>query len=218
MEKLVQGVHSFSKDYFAKHRRLFETLATRGQRPEALFITCSDSRVIPELITSAAPGELFIVRNVGNIVPPDSALQWGGVSSAIEYAVQALNVGTIIVCGHTQCGAIQAILQTEQEQLGRDLPRVARWLKSTRRRIHAILAERYGDLTGAAREMAAIEENVLVQLEHLRTFPFVANKLESGTLQVSGWVFDIGGGRIFDYDPSIEQFLPLEAAHGTGVK
>src|SRR3954469_3122427 len=114
MQKLVKGIHSFQRGFFASHRELFEQLAETGQAPETLFITCSDSRVVPNLITNAAPGELFIVRNVGNIVPAVSRGMIGGVAAAIEYAEQLLNVENIVVCGHTQCGAIDAILEPDR--------------------------------------------------------------------------------------------------------
>src|SRR6478735_8209895 len=126
MQKLVKGIHSFQRGFFANHRALFEQLATAGQQPETLFITCCDSRVVPNLITNAAPGELFIVRNVGNIVPSSTGgLGAGGVSAAIEYAVEVLQVGNIIVCGHTNCGAIDAILPPERVA---HLPLVKRWI------------------------------------------------------------------------------------------
>jgi len=108
MEKLVEGVHTFRSQYFANHRSLFRHLAERGQKPETLFITCADSRVVPNLITNTEPGELFLVRNVGNIVP--RANLPGGTAAAIEYAIEVLGVTDVIVCGHTHCGAMQALL------------------------------------------------------------------------------------------------------------
>src|SRR5439155_6597105 len=126
VQKLGAGIHHFQANYFASNRDLFEQLAENGQRPETLFITCSDSRVVPNLITNAAPGELFIVRNVGNIVP--SADLPGGTAAAIQYAVEVLNVENVIICGHTQCGALKAIL--DPESVGH-LEYVKRWLKST---------------------------------------------------------------------------------------
>jgi carbonic anhydrase len=108
MQKLIKGIHSFQRDFFATHQQLFKKLATEGQNPETLFITCSDSRVVPNLITGAAPGDLFIVRNVGNVVPRPTLP--GGTAAAIEYATEILGVRDIIVCGHTQCGAIDAVL------------------------------------------------------------------------------------------------------------
>ncbi len=205
MQKLEAGIHHFQANYFATNRDLFERLSVDGQRPETLFVTCCDSRLVPHLITNAAPGELFIVRNVGNIVPSVERGVVGGVSAAIEYAVEVLNVDHVIVCGHTQCGAIDAILHPERVA---HLPYVARWLAASSQ-IPELIQERYGTLVGDARMTAAVEENVLIQLENLRTFPFVARRLEAGTLKMSGWVFKIATGDVFAYDPIAEQFLQI---------
>jgi len=205
VQKLQAGIHHFRANYFASNRQLFAQLAEAGQRPETLFITCSDSRVVPNLITNAAPGELFIVRNVGNVVPSADRGLWGGVAAAIEYAVEVLEVGNVIVCGHTNCGAIDAILHPER--VGH-LPFVSRWLAESSR-IPKLIDERYGYLEGEERMTAALEENVLVQLENLRSFEFVARRLESGALKMSGWVFKIATAEVFDYDPVSEQFLLL---------
>jgi carbonic anhydrase len=205
VQKLEAGIHHFQATYFASNRGLFEQLAETGQRPETLFITCCDSRVVPTLITNAAPGELFIVRNVGNIVPSVERGVLGGVSAAIEYAVEVLQVGHVIVCGHTNCGAIAAILRPEG--VGH-LPFVTRWLAESAR-IPKLIEERYGHLDGEERMTAAVQENVLVQLENLRTFEFVARRLDSGALKMSGWVFKIATGDVFDYDPTSGQFMRL---------
>jgi carbonic anhydrase len=205
VQKLEAGIHHFQANYFAHHRGLFEKLAESGQRPETLFITCCDSRVVPTLITSTAPGELFIVSNVGNIVPSVDRGVMGGVSAAIQFAVELLEVGHVIVCGHTNCGAIDAILHPEQ--FGH-LPFVSRWLAESSR-IPELIEERYGFLEGEARMTAAVQENVLVQLENLRSFKFVARRLDTGALKMSGWVFQIATGDVFDYDPVSEQFLKL---------
>jgi carbonic anhydrase len=205
MQKLEEGVHRFQANYFARNRRLFQTLTEKGQRPETLFITCSDSRVVPTLITSAGPGELFIVRNVGNIVPAVERGVLGGVSAAIEYAIEVLEVGNVIVCGHTHCGAIDAILHPERVK---HLPLVARWLAESSA-IPQLIEERYGHLTGEARITAAVEENVLIQLENLRSFDFVARRLDEGKLTMSGWVFSIASGEVFDYDPGAQQFVKM---------
>lgn len=207
MQKLEAGIHTFQATYFASNRRLFEQLAEKGQRPETLFITCCDSRVVPHLITSAAPGELFIIRNVGNIVPAVDHGILGGVSAAIEYAVEVLGVSDIVVCGHTNCGAIDAILHPERVE---HLPLVSRWLGESSR-IPKLIEERYGHLDGEARMTAAIEENVLIQLENLRSFDFVARRLDAGTLEISGWVFKIATGEVYDYDPVSGQFVRLAA-------
>jgi carbonic anhydrase len=205
VQKLEDGIHHFQANYFARNRQLFEQLATAGQRPETLFITCCDSRVVPNLIMTAAPGELFIVRNVGNIVPHVARGVVGGVAAAIEYAVEVLEVGHVIVCGHTDCGAIAAILHPERAS---HLKFVPRWLAEAAR-IPQLIAERYGHLEGEARMVAAVEENVLVQLENLRSFDFVTRRLDSGALKISGWVFRIASGEVFDYDPLSGQFLQL---------
>lgn len=205
MQKLEEGIHHFQATYFASNRRLFERLAEKGQRPETLFITCSDSRVVPNLITNTAPGELFIVRNIGNIVPSVARGVLGGVSAAIEYAVEVLEVGNVIVCGHTNCGAIDAILNPDRV---RHLPNVSRWIAESGS-IPKIIDERYGHLDGEARMTAAVEENVLIQLENLRSFDFLARRLDEGTLKINGWVFNIATGSVFDYDPISGQFLQL---------
>jgi carbonic anhydrase len=214
MQKLEEGVHRFQANYFARNRRLFQTLTEKGQKPETLFITCSDSRVVPTLITSAAPGELFIVRNVGNIVPSVERGVLGGVSAAIQYAIEVLEIGHVIVCGHTHCGAIDAILHPERVK---HLPFVARWLAESAR-IPQLIEERYGHLTGEDRVTAAVEENVLVQLENLRSFDFVARRLDAGKLTMSGWVFSIAKGQVFDYDPHAEQFVALGTGERTSTR
>jgi carbonic anhydrase len=204
VQKLVKGIHSFQSGYFASHRQLFEQLSTAGQRPETVFITCSDSRLVPNLITSAPPGELFVIRNAGNIVPhPDLP---GGTAASIEFAVEVLEVENLIVCGHTQCGAVDAILSPERAE---HLPYVRRWL-SQAASVKRVIDERYPDLERDARLVAATEENVLTQLENLREYPFVARRLESGTLHLSGWVFKLSTGEVFDFDPAVGEFVKLE--------
>ncbi|MEO8878253.1 MAG: carbonic anhydrase [Polyangiaceae bacterium] len=203
MQKLEQGIHQFQTNYFATNRALFEQLAEAGQKPETLFITCCDSRVVPNLITNAAPGELFIVRNIGNIVPSVGRGLFGGVAAAIQYAVELLEVGNIIVCGHTNCGAIDSILHPETAA---HLPFVSRWLAEAAE-IPRLIEERYGTLAPEQRMMAAVQENVLQQLENLRQFDFVARRLDSGTLKLTGWVFRIATGDVFSFDPVSGQFL-----------
>lgn len=203
MQKLIQGLHHFQANIFSSQRDLFERLA-QGQKPEALFITCSDSRINPNLITQTAPGDLFILRNAGNIIPPYGAAQ-GGEEATIEYAVAVLGVKDIIVCGHSHCGAMGALLNQEGLE---DLPAVKSWLgqaEATRR----IVKENYRHLSGQALVTAAIEENTLVQIENLRTHPAVAAKVSRGELSLHGWVYQIETGRVFSYDPAQGQFVPL---------
>lgn len=203
MQKLVKGIHSFQRGFFASHRELFKQLAEAGQQPETLFITCSDSRVDPNLITNSQPGELFIVRNVGNVVPTRDLP--GGTAAAIQYAVEVLNVQNIILCGHTQCGALKAILDPESVT---HLEYVSRWVKSTIS-VKNVIEEKYAHLDGEAKLTAAIQENVLAQIEHLREYPFVAERMDAGKLHVNGWIFDVGRGEVFDYDPEYGEFLSL---------
>jgi carbonic anhydrase len=205
VQNLMRGIHAFQANYFATHRDLFERLATDGQQPETLFITCSDSRVVPNLITGAAPGELFIVRNVGNIVPSRERGLMGGVAAAIEYAVQVLEVENLIVCGHTGCGAIDVLIHPERAD---HLPFVSRWLAESAP-LPALIAERYAHLDEKALLVAAAEENVLLQLENLRSFDFVVDRLRSGKMKMSGWMYEIAKGQVFNYDPASEQFLLL---------
>jgi carbonic anhydrase len=213
VQKLVRGIHEFQVNYFATNRALFQELAAR-QSPETLFITCSDSRVIPELITSAAPGDLFIVRNIGNVVPSHVSGVKGGVAAAIQYAVEFLKVQNIIVCGHTGCGAMEAILNPERLA---NLEFVRRWLEQTDQ-IRAIIARQYAELEGAARVTAAVEENVLVQLENLRSYPFIERRLQAKELALSGWVFQIATGEVYEYDPEHHQFSLLVAEEGPAPK
>jgi carbonic anhydrase len=208
MQKLAEGIHHFRSNYFAENQSLFERLASHGQSPETLFITCSDSRIDPNLITNSAPGDLFIVRNVGNIVPAVGRGVIGGVAAAIEYAVQVLDVQNIVICGHTSCGAIEAIL--EPERIGH-LSFVSRWLGESAT-IPTLLREKYSHLTGEERRVAAAEENVLVQLENLRSYTFVSERLEAGRLKLAGWMFKIATAQVYSYDPLLQQFVAFARA------
>jgi carbonic anhydrase len=203
MQKLVQGIHHFQANVFRPQREWFERLAD-VQRPLALFVTCSDSRVNPNLITQTDPGELFIVRNAGNIVPPHNPAP-GGEEATIEFAVAELGIKDVIVCGHTRCGAMKGLLNTEG--LGH-LPAVRHWLghaEATRR----IIREKYTHLADLPLLTAAAEENVLVQLENLRTHPAVAAGLAKGELKLHGWMYKIETGEVFAFDPAIGQFVPM---------
>ena len=203
MQKLVQGIHHFQANIFRSQRELFERLAD-GQRPDALFITCSDSRINPNLITQTEPGDLFILRNAGNIIPPHGAAN-GGEGATIEYAVAGLGVEDIIVCGHSHCGAMEALLNADSLK---HMPVVTAWLshaEATRR----IVREKYRDCANDRLVTVTVEENVLVQLENLRTHPAVAAALASGRLKLHGWVYKIETGEVFAYDPVRGQFLPV---------
>jgi len=204
MLKLVQGIHHFQSNLFSSQRALFERLAD-GQNPDALFITCSDSRINPNLITQTEPGELFIVRNAGNIVPPHGHFV-GGEEATIEFALVHLGIRDVIVCGHSHCGAVKALVSGES--IREALPATHAWLghaEATRR----IVKEKYQHLSSTDRVNVAIQENVLVQLENLRTHPAVAAGLARGDLKLHGWVYKIETGQIFAYDPERNQFVML---------
>ncbi|MCA9045927.1 MAG: carbonic anhydrase, partial [Planctomycetaceae bacterium] len=169
MQKLIQGIHNFQSTEFRPLKGLFESLS-RGQSPETLFITCSDSRIDPSLLTQAAPGELFILRNAGNIVPPHGAAN-GGEAATIEFAVAGLGVKDIIICGHSHCGAMDGLLRPEKLE---SLPAVSSWL-SHAATTQRIVKDNYQHLEGNKLLTATVEENVLVQLENLKTLPAVAS-------------------------------------------
>ncbi|HEY0983729.1 carbonic anhydrase [Schlesneria sp. T3-172] len=203
MQKLIKGIHQFQEENFRPLQGLFEKLS-KGQNPETLFITCSDSRIDPNLLTQSQPGDLFILRNAGNIVPPHGAAN-GGEAATIEFAVAALGVKDIIICGHSHCGAMKGLLEPEAVAT---LPAVSSWLshaETTRR----IVQDNYGHLEGDKLVTATVEENVLVQLENLRTLPAVASRLVKGDLHLHGWVYKIETGDVFAYDSAEGQFVPV---------
>jgi carbonic anhydrase len=194
VEKFLGGVSRFQKDVYPQHQDLFEQLAL-GQRPEALFITCADSRIDPCLLTQTKPGELFICRVIGNIVPPypDAV---GGVSATVEYAVGVLRVPEVIVCGHTDCGVMKGALNPEALS---DFPNVTAWLRYTN------VAHRQTQPTPEFL-LALTEENVAAQLKNLRSHPAVAARLEQGDLALHGWVYHIGSGTVTAYDEESRTF------------
>jgi carbonic anhydrase len=209
MQKLVDGIHQFQQNIFSTQQRFFERLV-QGQHPLALFITCSDSRIDPSLLTQTQPGELFIMRNAGNIVPPYGAVH-GGESATIEYAVGVLQVRDIIVCGHSHCGAMNGLLHPETLV---ELPAVRQWLDHAGATAR-IIKENYRHITEPqARLTATVEENVLVQLENLRTHPAVAAALARQDLKLHAWVYKFETGQVFAYDPDQAQYLPVDRVAG----
>ena len=219
MQKLIDGFHKFQSEVYGPRRDFFEALAD-GQRPETLFITCSDSRINPNLLTQAEPGELFILRNAGNIIPAFSPVG-SGEAATIEFAVQGLGVQHIVVCGHTQCGAMKALLKPE---MLKDSPAVASWLQhaeGTRRHVK----DNYTHLSGEALETVMVEENVLSQLESLRTHPSVRSRLSRGQLTLHGWVYKMETGEAFHFSDSSGQFesinkkvVPMPQQRRTSVR
>lgn len=209
LKHIVDGFLHFRHDVYPQQQELFKKLAT-AQNPRAMFITCADSRVAPELITQSAPGDLFVTRNVGNVVPPYGQMN-GGVSTAIEYAVLALGVQHIIVCGHSDCGAMRAVLNPDSLK---KMPTVSAWLR------HAEVARTVvQDNCNCANEGESMqvltEENVIAQLHHLRTHPSVASRMASGQLFIHGWVYSIETSEIKAYDAAQDRFVPLDGNYPT---
>jgi carbonic anhydrase len=205
MNRLLEGVRRFRHVVYPSQQEVYEEAARTPQRPHTLFITCADSRIDPELITQSGPGEIFVTRNVGNLVPAYGAML-GGVSAVIEYAVASLGVRHVVICGHTDCGAMKALLRPQQTE---KLPTLKAWLRN------AEAARSVVDARGHAADEqyalnALIEENVLLQMIHLRTHPSVAGRLADGSLTVHGWVYDIGNGDVRIHDAGSGRFVPID--------
>jgi len=213
LEHVLERAAHFRGQISSSQSALYRRLASHGQQPKALMISCADSRVVPELITQAQPGDLFVCRNAGNIVPPFSQAN-GGVSSAVEYAVVALGVRDIVVCGHSDCGAMKAF--NNPEALER-MPNVAAWLRHAQA-AHSVVCAAYHGLDDAHAARVLALENVVVQINHLRTHPSVAAALARGDLTLHGWFFDIETGDILALDGAsgvfavVEQNSPLPVA------
>jgi carbonic anhydrase len=204
VDRILKGLSRFQKTVYPKHRDLFQKLAL-GQRPEALFITCADSRIDPCMLTQTKPGELFICRIIGNVVPPyPDAI--GGVSATIEYAVGVLGVLDVIVCGHTDCGVMKGVINPEALE---PLHSVSAWLNYAQPARKAV-ASLGTTQTSAEFLLAVTERNVIEQLGNLRTHPAVAARLEQGDLNLHGWLYDLGEGAVTAYDSDQQVFVPLE--------
>jgi len=202
MERLLRGVEHFEREVFPREREFFAGLAG-GQNPAVLFITCADSRLLPNLFTNTVPGELFISRHVGNLVPAYGGTM-GGVTATIEYAVSVLGVAHVIVCGHTGCGAVQAMLDPESV---RELPSVREWLRHAEAARRAVVENNPGASTA---ELVALltDQNIVSQLSNLRTHPAVASGLASGRLEVHGWRYGVEDGSVAVFDETTSTFLP----------
>jgi len=198
-QQLVEGLRRFRREYFPWFREHYERLVAEGQKPSTLFIGCADSRVVPDLLTSALPGDLFVIRNVGNLVPPfEPDAGFHGTSAGIEFATLMLEVKDIVVCGHSHCGAIRALY----DPVRADAPHINRWL----------------ELAGPAmRSTEMTEENIrrtemgsiVLQLERLMSFPMVRERVESGLLCLHGWYYVIEEGRVLGLETSTGEFKPL---------
>jgi carbonic anhydrase len=206
MTRLIQGVLQFQRRIFGTKQSLFGRLA-KGQSPPTLFITCSDSRINPNLLTQTEPGDLFILRNAGNLVPAHGSPP-NGEAATIEYAVAHLKVRDIVLCGHAHCGAVNGLLALDSLA---SMPSVVQWLAHAREVLDRLPPVGPG-LTAEQRANLAVETNVLVQMEHLRGHPPVRAALDAGALRLHGWVYDFETGYVSTYDPLTGRFVPLSEA------
>ncbi|MFK8260577.1 carbonic anhydrase [Erwinia sp. AnSW2-5] len=202
MQHIIEGFLNFQKDIFPEQKELFRSLAS-SQNPKALFISCSDSRLVPELVTQQDPGQLFVIRNAGNIVPSFGP-EPGGVSATIEYAVVALGVTDIVICGHSNCGAMKAIATC---QCLDPMPAVAHWLHYSDAAKAVVEKRTYA--TEEERVNAMVQENVIAQLNNIKTHPCVAVGLRNNALRLHGWVYDIESGVIKALEKDTKEFVLL---------
>ena len=198
-QQLLDGLKRFRREYFPKFREHYQRLVDEGQNPNTLFIGCADSRVVPDLLTSTLPGDLFVVRNVGNLVPPyEQDTGYHGVSAGIEFATLVLEVKDIVVCGHSHCGAIRALFTPSRD----DAPHTSRWLELAR---PAMTGTEMTDEAVRQTEMRSIA----LQVERLMTFPTVRERVERGDLCLHGWYYVIEEGRVLGLDIATGEFSPL---------
>jgi carbonic anhydrase len=203
---LLSGHAKFRAEYFQNESAFLKQLASHGQNPSALYVGCSDSRVVPELLTGSKPGDLFVVRNIANVVPKLPHTD-ASVGAAIDYAVQVLKVPHIIVCGHDSCGGVKATLDGIDKV--KHLTSLHEWLTS----VEPAAATAKKLAAGASPEellKTAVEENVLESMENLLTFPAVEEGVKAGSLALHGWVYDLAHGQLRVFDARSEEFVPAE--------
>ena len=209
---LISGNKLFKKSYVKAHEKEFLELVEKGQHPKAVYIGCSDSRVVPDLMTNSAPGDLFVIRNVGNFVAPYNPDEsFHSTASAIEYAVSILKIENIIVCGHTHCGAICAMFDNEGKMNTPDLVHTKKWLSlGENAKKQALLA--LGNRADKDMLLRLTEKlSVINQIENLLTYPSVKVKVDAGEIAIHGWIYDIASGEIEYYDPETSQFESLSS-------
>ncbi len=205
LEQLKAGIRRFQAEVYPEQAEMYHKAASVPQEPHTFFIACADSRIDPETITQSKPGDLFVLRNIGNMVPPYGEMM-GGVSAVIEYAVSLLKVKHIVVCGHADCGAMKGLLAPDSVT---SMPAVQNWLKNAATAMS--VAEALGEKHEAAATLMrrVTEQNVLLQIQHLRTHPSVAGAMARGELTISGWVYEIGTGDVRIWDDGAKGFMPV---------
>lgn len=206
LDQLKDGIRRFRSDVYPLQAETFRVAASTPQRPRALIVTCADSRIDPELITSSGTGDLFVTRNIGNLVPAYGEML-GGVSAVVEYAVSALKVKHIVICGHTDCGAMKALLNPEGME---SMPTVKSWMRNAAAALSVASSLAQHDERPSTLARRLTEENVLLQMQHLRTHPSVAGAMAREELTISGWIYDIGTGEVRICDDGGRVFTPVE--------
>lgn len=205
LRQLLLGIKKFRNEVYPKQKEAYQQLAREGQKPHTLFITCADSRIDPEGLTQSGPGEIFVSRNIGNIVPAYGEML-GATSAVVEYAVVALQVSHIVICGHTDCGAMKGLLHPDKVE---GVPTVKKWLRNGDAALSVVRAGEPPEDEHALVDQL-IEQNVLLQMNHLRTHPSVSGRLAQRNLEISGWVYDIAQGTVRIHDEEQGKFLPFE--------
>lgn len=206
MQYLFDGVKDFLANDYLEMKRLFRKIG-KSQKPHTLFIGCSDSRIVPNLITRTLPGELFVIRNIANLVPIyRESQEYLSTTSAVEYAVQMLHVENIIVCGHSNCGGCKAIFMSEKETA--DIPHTRRWLELMGRVKEQIESQNVQD--EVKRDLMTEQLNIVEQMNHLLTYPYIKERFEQGKIQILGWYYIIETGEVFNYDTEKRAFIKIE--------
>ncbi len=206
MQSLFDGVKEFNAHDFSEHQELFEKIG-RSQEPHTLFIGCSDSRVVPNLITKTLPGELFVIRNIANLVPEyRNSEEFLATTSAIEYSVKVLNVNTILICGHSNCGGCNALFM--DKKTGDNIPHTRKWLELARNVKDKMTKLRIAD--PAVREWMTEQLNIVEQMNHLLSYPYILEKYNAGELNILGWYYIIETGEVFNYQKDEKIFVKIE--------
>jgi carbonic anhydrase len=206
MKKLIQGIVDFRKNLTEESRALFAKLAL-GQKPDVLFIACSDSRVVPNLFASTNPGDLFVLRNVGNLVPPNSSdSQDVSAQATLEFSIFSLNIADIIICGHSECGAMIALTQGMDTH---NCPHIASWLKFGEESLRKVRSG-FEINSGLCEHNQVSQVNVVQQMEHIASYPFIQERLKNKTLRIHGWWFDIAQADVYCYEPNLNRFVLID--------
>jgi carbonic anhydrase len=205
LAKLKAGIRKFRTEVYPKNKEMYLQAVREPQRPHALFITCADSRLDPELLTQSGPGDIFVTRNIGNMVPAYGEMM-GGVSAVVEYAVTGLKVQHVVICGHSDCGAMKALVRPDSLE---EMPAVTNWMKNAAAAMSVAKSMMKPEERPSEFVKRVTEENVLLQLQHLRTHPSVAGAMARGELTISGWVYDIGKGEVRITEDGGREFHPV---------